>query len=65
MLKELRELLGAALDRLGVIKQKSEEIPLLDRTGLFAHDVVETVSFHKRRLGIDRRIANNTDMLGG
>jgi hypothetical protein len=60
----IKPLLSAMLDRLGVIRQKTTKAPLLNPSGQFDLDVVETVAFHKRRMGIDRRIDSNDDSLG-
>jgi hypothetical protein len=59
----IKALLNVMLDRIGVIRQKTTKAPLLNPSSQFDRDVVETVAFHKRRLGIDRRIENNSKML--
>jgi hypothetical protein len=60
----MKALFSVMLDRLGVIRQKTSRAPLLNPSSQFDLDVVETVAFHKWRMGIDRRIDSNDDALG-
>ena len=63
MLKQLKRLRDVLLDQLGVVRQTTN-IPLLNLGGgQFERDCIASESFHKRRIGIDHRVENNSDML--
>ena len=62
MQKEIKELLDAVRDRLGVVR-KTNRPPLNPQTQ-FERDFVATELSHKRTLGIARGCDTNSDMLG-
>jgi hypothetical protein len=59
----IKALFYTMLDRLGVIRQKTTSIPLLDPTSQFARDIAATEAAHDRHHGIGRHIETNTEML--
>jgi hypothetical protein len=61
MLKNLKGLRDALRDRLGVVRKTAR--PVLHPKNQFERDCIATESYHRRRLGIDRRIESNADSL--
>jgi hypothetical protein len=58
-----REIVSPFLDRMGVrVERRNPRIPLL-MSDQFDKDAAVSEIFHQRRLGIDRRIDSNADML--